>query len=142
MEKISISKYVWAGFLAIIGFLMYKILTPFFLDPIKEFTQWKGRIAQTLIEHGRAFGPFAKEEDNQVSRKLFRELRGEGDRIVSQIPWYGIFSWFGVLPDRDSLEKALGNLLGLSNCGIDEMSGRLSARCEEKLRDALHLGRY
>ena len=95
-----------------------------------------------MIEHGSAFDPFAREEDNNVSRKLYRELRGEGERIASQIPWYRVFSRLGVLLDRDSLTKAFRNLLGLSNCGIDEMSGRHSAKYEEELRDALHLERY
>lgn len=44
---------------------------------MKEFRQWKGKIAEVLIVHGPTFGPFAKEENNQIARKRFRELLGD-----------------------------------------------------------------
>ena len=106
MEILSINKFVWTGILALGGFLMYKIFSPFFLDPIKELRQWKGKIAEALILHGPTFGHLAKEEDNKIARERFRELRGEGDRIISQIPIYGFLSIFRVLPDRKILKKA------------------------------------
>ena len=142
MEILSINEFVWTGILALGGFLMYKIFSPFFLDPIKELRQWKGKIAEALILHGPTFGHLAKEEDNKIARERFRELRGEGDRIISQIPIYGFLSIFRVLPDRKILKKAMESLNGLSNCGTDELSGTHSTRYKEKLRSALQLGNY
>jgi hypothetical protein len=124
-EKIIFTALMTLG-ATLIGFSASQFIQKFLLDPIQEQAKIIGEVCFRLTYYASWYanpGPRAtKEQNDQLieASNALRECASRLEAITHTIWWYTFFEIMKLVPKRSGVEKAVGNLIGISNSTFTE----------------------
>src|SRR5262245_26119081 len=135
----SVGSYLLAFLAGVVGWLT----TYFVGQPFLAYLKLRGEIARCLILYANLPQP-SKAGDTLHPRVLdarekYRWLASELVGVVNTIPYYAIWSFLGLMPNRKYLAEAKGNLMELSNSFGEPDRSQEMMRREENIRRLLRL---
>jgi len=104
----------------IIGVTVYafsQMASKFLIEPIHKQDEIRGQIAHSLAFYANIYTnpgagtPTQRAEAADIFRQQACLLRSK----THMIRWYGFFSYIGLVPTIENVNKACSNLIGLSN---------------------------
>ena len=111
-------------------FVIGQLLLRFWIEPVHDLRSHIGRIAHLLIYHADVYCHVGMAEKKQA-RTTVREIRNCASELLarsSMVTWYGFWQRFHVVPERDKVYLAHGELIGLSNCVLGEEDENVNAQ--------------
>ena len=120
----DLDKIIYTSVATIIGgvfvLVMGQIVIKFLIEPYQEYRKLLAEIVEILTFHGNVTARLMKPEDVSEARKVFRQKASRLRAITYTIPFYTLFVIFRLVPSRKTVEKAAGNLIGISNMLSDD----------------------
>lgn len=134
-----------AAVTVITGTLVYALghfLVKMVVEPIHDLSQLRGEIAEDLIFYSDVIGnPGSKSIEKERIKQAEKTFREDASLVVAKmhmIPWYQLWSVFGLVPDCSNVEDANDGLIFLSNSLMNGDPTDTDQKREE-IRDALNL---
>jgi hypothetical protein len=127
----------------IIGVAVYalsQIVSKFVIEPIHKQDEIRGEISHSLAFYANVYGnPGSSTSKHSEATDKFREqacLLASKTRLIRK---YGFFSAIGLVPCAQNVQKACGNLIGLSNCINKTGSSTQNVQWAEEIRKLLRI---
>ncbi len=135
-------KIVLMSSLTIIGsVLVYTIgqlVSKFFIDPIQNLAKCIENVSNALVFYANIYtnpGTGARDELDKI-QLILREHASTLIARSNAIYWYRLFALLNIVPEKDNIEEASANLIGISNC-IHSGDGVINAGRKDKISKAL-----
>lgn len=109
------------------------------LSPLYRLREVLGEITGAIIQHGGDFGTLTASAKNDVARERFRELASNLESARNQVVWYSLWAFIRLVPCEASLKRIVKSLIGLSNCGTDQLSAQHAVRYIKEIKTRLNL---
>ena len=102
---------------AVAIFVIGQIIVKFFIEPIHEQAKLIGEIAFSLVFYANVLdgGGLVKNEYLDEASRVLRQHASQLRARTNAIPWYPIWQFLRLVPDRANAVRASTHLIGLSN---------------------------
>ena len=106
---------------AVAIFVIGQIIVKFFIEPIHEQSELFGEITFSLVFYAPhlSAGPIFKTEYLEEASMVLRQQASQLYTNTNAIPWYPIWRFLRLVPDRANVVRVSHNLIGLSNSLYD-----------------------
>ena len=109
-------------FSGVLVFALGQVFVKFVIDPIQALYKVIGEVGHALIYYANRYSntQVCLKSEMMEAHEAFRRLSGQLFLHAHVVPWYGVWATLRFLPPHGDVQKAGGQLIGLSNGCLDQ----------------------
>ena len=118
----DIERIVWTSIATILGgviiYAMGHLLVALFVEPIHRLRSLIAEITDSLVFYAPIFSNPSEIVDKEKGNEASQVLRRQASQLRARtylIPWYSLWAFLGIVRQKNDIENALRELIGLSN---------------------------